>query len=291
MGGVEFLTDRSIESNPYAMRPLRFWVSVIVVFCMALGYLFFSAPEPLSAIDAADNTFSTEEAMALLAYENDVTRTLYTKAIVGAGKARGWTFSEDWADPDVVAGPLPALFLRSVAEELQSGDVPLGLYLGSDFPIESSNQFQGRQAEIFAEMRERLEPEYFFDQVTHETIGMFPDFASAPACVTCHNEHERTSKKDWELGDLMGATTWSYPGDSVTTDEVVSMLQAYRQGVANVWSRYLLEIEEMDASTRPEIGSSWPSQGAYIPSGQAFQDSVAELASPHLLAAILEADE
>ena len=140
-------------------------------------------------------------------------------------------------------------------------------------------------------MRERLEPAFFNDQVTHETIGMFPDFASSPACVTCHNEHERTSKTDWELGDLMGATTWSYPGDSVTTDEVVSMLQAYRQGVADIWSRYLLEIEGMDASTRPEIGSSWPSQGAYIPSGQAFQDSVAELASPHLLAAILEADE
>jgi hypothetical protein len=273
------------------MRPLRFWVSVILVFCMALGYLFFSAPEPLAAVDAADNSFSTEEAMALLAYENDVTRTLYTKAIVGAGKAQGWMFSEDWADPDVVAGPLPALFLRGIAEELNSGEVPLGLYLGSDFPIESSNQFQGRQAEIFTEMRERLEPAYFFDQVTHETIGMFPDFASAPACVTCHNEHERTSKTDWELGDLMGATTWSFPGDSVTTDEVVSMLQAYRQGVANVWSRYLLEIEDMDASMRPEIGSSWPSQGAYIPSGRAFQDSVAELASPHLLAAILEAHE
>lgn len=291
MGGVEFLADRGVESNPFAMRPRRFWATVILVFCMALGYLFFSAPEPLAGVGADQNTFSTEEALALLAYENDVTRTLYTKAIVGAGKARGWTFSEDWADSDVVAGPLPALFLRGIAEELQSGSVPLGLYLGSDFPIESSNQFQGRQAEIFAKMRKRLEPEYFLDQVTHETIGMFPDFATAPACVTCHNEHESTSKTDWELGDLMGATTWSYPGDSVTTDEVVSMLHAYRQGVAKVWSRYLLEIEEMDASMRPEIGEVWPSQGAYIPSGQAFQDSVAELASPHLLASILKADE
>lgn len=273
------------------MRPLRFWVVTVMLFLVATAYLFFTAPAPLTTEGAAAKTYSTQEAMALLAYENDVTRTLYTKAIVGAGKARGLPFSENWADPDVVAGPLPALFLRGVAEELQSSDVPLGLYLGSDFPIESSNQFQGRQAEAFARMRENSEPQYFYDEVTHETVGMYPDFASAPACVSCHNEHERTSKSDWKLGDLMGATTWSYPGDSVTTDELVEMLKAYRAGVANVWGRYLAEVQALDPAIRPEIGEAWPAHGAFIPDGPTFQDSVAELASLHLMAGILNADE
>ena len=55
-----------------------------------------------------------------MAFENDVTRTLFTKAIVGHGKKQGLAFDENWAQPDVHAGPLPALFLRGVSDELSS---------------------------------------------------------------------------------------------------------------------------------------------------------------------------
>ena len=272
-------------------RVTKFWVVSFMGFAAVMVYLFASAPTPLQAADAAKKSYSTQEAMAMLALENDVTRTLYTKAIVGAGKPRGLAFSEHWADPEVIAGPLPALFLRGIADELKASDVPLGLYLGSDFPIEASNQFQGRQAEAFAQMREDRAPQYFMDEVTNETIGMYPDFASAAACVSCHNEHERTSKSDWQLGDLMGATTWSYPGDSVTTDELVAMLKAYRAGVSSVWSRYLGEIQAMNPDVQPAIGTMWPSQGAFVPDGKTFQDSVAELAAVHLMASLLNADD
>lgn len=265
------------------MSPVRFWSVTALLFVLAMGYLFYTAPVPLTAEESAKKTYSTREAMAMLALENDVTRTLYTKAIVGAGKARGLAFSEQWADPEVVAGPLPALFLRGVAEELHASEVPLGLYLGSDFPIESSNQFQGKQADAFSRMRESLEPQFLFDDLTNETVGMYPDFASAPACVSCHNEHERTTKSDWKLGDLMGATTWSYPGDSITTDELVAMLKMYRTGVANVWGRYLAEIQSLDPAFRPEIGSQWPSHGNFVPDAATFQDSVARLASVQLM--------
>lgn len=272
-------------------RVTKFWVVSFMGFAAVIAYLFASAPAPLQVADAAKKSYSTQDAMAMLALENDVTRTLYTKAIVGAGKPQGLAFSEHWADPEVIAGPLPALFLRGVADELKASDVPLGLYLGSDFPIEASNQFQGRQAAAFAHMREDHAPQYFMDEVTNETIGMYPDFASAEACVSCHNEHERTSKSDWQIGDLMGATTWSYPGDSVTTDELVTMLKAYRAGVSSVWSRYLGEIQAMDSTVRPAIGRMWPSQGAFVPDGKTFQDSVAELAAVHLMASLLTADD
>jgi len=272
-------------------RVTKFWVVSVMGFAAFMAYLFVSAPAPLQAADAAKKSYSTQEAMAMLAHENDVTRTLYTKAIVGAGKPQGLAFSEHWADPEVVAGPLPALFLRGVADELKKSDVALGLCLGSGCPIEASNQLQGRQAGAFAQMRKDHSPQYFLDEVTNETIGMYPDFASAAACVSCHNEHERTSKSDWQLGDLMGATTWSYPGDSVTTDELVAMLRAYRSGVSSVWSRYLGEIQAMDPSVQPAIGSTWPSEGAFVPDGKTFQDSVAELAAVHLMASILNADD
>jgi hypothetical protein len=254
-----------------------------------LGYLFFTAPAPLVSQSPERHTLSTPEALTLLAHENDITRTLFTKAIVGTGKPKGLAFSEHWTDPDVIAGPLPALFLRGVAAHLAASEVPLGLYLGSDHPIESSNRFQGRQAAEFAAMRENPVPRHFQDPASGETIGMYPDWASAAACVSCHNEHERTSKTDWVLGDLMGATTWSYPEDSVTTDEFMGMLEAYRAGVAEVWSAYLGEIANLPDSARPPVGAAWPSAAANwgLPDAPTFQDSVMQLSAPVLLSTLL----
>ena len=264
-------------------RPFKFWIIIGMSFSLMLAYLLATAPEPLVGSEEVNFAMSTEEALTLLAHENDVTRTLYTRAIVGKGKEHGLQFSEDWQHQEVIAGPLPALFLRGVADYLTSSDVPLGLYLGSDFPIESSNRFQGKQAEEFKKMRADGKPKIFRDEVLGETIGMYPDLATAKACVSCHNDHENTTKSDWVLGDLMGATTWSYPGDSVTTDEFLSMLLAYRSGVAEVWESYLKEVEQLEEEERPEVGEKWPSTGFNLPNASVFQDSVASQSSPYLV--------
>lgn len=269
--------------EPVIMRQHRFWALLTAATAVALTYLFATAPAPLEGAPAARPTLSTAEALTLLAHENDVTRTLFTKAIVGQGKPQGLKFSEHWADPMVIAGPLPALFLRGVAAHLAKSDVPLGLFLGSDFPIEASNKFKGRQAEEFAAMRESPAPRIFQDDASGDLIGMFPDYASAPACVNCHNDHKGSAKHDWALNDLMGATTWSYPKDSVTTDEFLSMLRAYREGVAAVWTAYLAKVDQIPAENRPRVGSDWPADGFFLPNLATLRDSLDQLAAPTLI--------
>ena len=37
------------------------------------------------------------------------------------------------------------------------------------------------------------------------TIGMSADHAIVQGCADCHNNHPKTTKKDWKLGDFMGA--------------------------------------------------------------------------------------
>jgi len=268
-------------------RAARFWVLTALGGVIILTYLFATAPEPLKGEDQAVKTLSTEEALTLLAYENDVTRTLFTKTIVGEGKKHGLRFQEDWKEADVVAGPLPALFLRGVARELAASDVQLGLFLGSDFPIESSNEFTGEQAEKFKAMREDLSPKHFVNPLTGEQVSMFPDFASAAPCVSCHNAHEKSPKSDWALGDLMGATTWSYPDDSVTTDEFVRMLLAYRNGVESVWAEYSEELEGLPEEEQPGIGNRWPSEGNFIPDHIALRDSLDRIGGLHILGELM----
>ena len=94
-----------------ASRPTRFWTLSVFSGAAVLIYLFATAPAELSNNNPVKPTLSAEEALTFMAFENDVTRTLFTKAIVGQGKKQGLTFDENWAQPDVHAGPPPRFVL------------------------------------------------------------------------------------------------------------------------------------------------------------------------------------
>ncbi|GAA4970404.1 hypothetical protein GCM10023315_20320 [Algibacter aquimarinus] len=246
-------------------------------------------PEEKSETSGAENVFSVEEVLEMVSKENDVTRTLYTKAIVGGGKKQGMKFDEDWRKDDVEAGPLPALFLRGVATSIKKSPVPLGLYLGSDFPVNAANKFVGKQAELFEQIKEDRKPQFFYEEDQKLHTAMFADVAGAAACVTCHNDHKQSPKKDWKLGDVMGATTWQYPKDSLTYKETVAVLNSYAKGTVDIYMEYLDEIEAFETSEKPVIGDKWPADGKFLPTAEVFLDSVRKLSSyetmKHLVAA------
>ena len=270
------------------MNTRIFYILLIGLIVSLNIYLFVSAPPPLESSVSVKKRFAINDIFEQLALENDATRTLYTKAIVGAGKKQGLSFDERWAEQDVHAGPLPALFLRGISNDISETEVPLDLFLGSDFPIESSNKFKGIQAEKFAQMRSDKKSKFFFDEITGKHIAMFPDYASAMPCVTCHNEHERTSKTNWVLGDIMGATTWAYPEDSLSTDDALKLIAAYRRGVKNTYLQYLKKFDATELNSKPEIGNKWPSQGNFLPDYETFSDSVQKLVSPAILSTVLK---
>ena len=261
------------------------------LLCIMGFGMFFNCggvPEDNSIAGFEENVFSVEEVLEIVSKENDVTRTLYTKAIVGKGKAQGMKFDEDWRKDNVEAGPLPALFLRGIATSIKKSSVPLGLYLGSDFPVNAANKFEGKQADLFSEIKVDHKPKYFYDEGQKLHTAMFPDFASAGACVSCHNSHPQTTKSDWELGDVMGATTWQYPKDSLTYKETIAVLNSYAEGTLDIYLEYLDEIENFKESEKPQIGDKWPAEGNYLPTAEVFLDSVRKLSSyetmKHLIA-------
>ncbi len=261
----------------------------ILLIGTAVFFTKCGPPLPEEGETISDKSFSVEEAFEIVAKENDVTRTLYTKAIVGAGKSQGLKFDEDWEKDEVEAGPLPALFLRGISADIQKkGEVPLGLFLGSDFPVRKSNKFSGKQDELFQEIRADHQPKFFFDEASSLQTAMFPDFAVAKPCVECHNKHPETTKTDWQLGDVMGATTWTYPEDSVSFDQLQAILLAYRKGTVATYNAFLAEVESFKEMEKPEVGEKWPAEGYYLPTADAFLDSVKVLASKSTLEAILK---
>ncbi|MCK8523364.1 DUF3365 domain-containing protein [Aquimarina sp. D1M17] len=262
---------------------------VLFISCLSLTLTNCGGvPEESSMSSPSDKIFKVEDVLTMIAEENDVTRTLYTKGIVGAGKKQGLKFDEDWQDEDVEAGPLPALFLRGISSDIRKSPVPLGLYLGSDFPINASNKFTGKQAELFKKIKETQKPQHFYEEDQKLYTSMFADLAVAAPCVNCHNDHKNTTKTDWKLGDVMGATTWQYPSDSLSIKETINVIQAYRNGTKAIYNAYLAEISKFKIdSTKPEIGQKWPSEGFFLPTAEVFIDSVRKLTSYHTLELLL----
>lgn len=254
-------------------RKSLFLISLLCVFSALMVYLFYSAPpktNSLSSYEGEKYRYSSSDLFKILSKINDETRALYTLEIVQEGKRSGLKFDENWQMKKVEAGPLPALFLRETSRLLEKSGVGLGLFLGSNYPIAKANLFEGTQEDKFRKILKTKQPQFFYDRESERNIAMFPDYASAPACVACHNEHKDSPKKDWVLNDIMGATTWSVRQDSLTTEEVMEYVGAYISASRKVYGMYLDKVKGFKSTTLPHIGSKWPSEGYFLPNEENF---------------------
>ncbi|GAA4802843.1 c-type heme family protein [Lysobacter hankyongensis] len=261
--------------------------SVLALAALAVAGIYFFVTAPADLDDAsATRDVPVETLFRLLDAENASIRAIYTGEIVTPGLKIGLKYREDWKTKDIHAGPLPALLLRETANRLQQRVPEVNLFLGSTYPIEASNMFKGAQSTYFAAIERDRKPRFFRDESTGRYTAMFPDIASAPACVSCHNDHAKSPRKDWKQNDVMGATTWSFARKTLSTDEVIEILAAYRASAMDAYGAYLKKSASFDAATRPQLGARWPKEGLYLPDAEAFRKRVEEknsIASLNLL--------
>lgn len=266
-----------------------FFLAALAFLALSV-YLFVEAPQPLpDGNTSADRSIGVNELLDIVANENNAVRALYTKEIVGAGKEAGLKFSEDWREAMVEAGPLPALFLREASKSLEKNAVPLSLFLGSDFPIAASNAFKGVQMEKFAQIRQTLKPAYFYSADIGRYTAMYPDYAVSAACVDCHNKHPDSPKKDWQLQEVMGATTWLYPDQYVTPGELLKAVAAVREAFKDAYLAYLDKVKNF--KNPPVVGDQWPRDGYYLPSAEVFMREFESRVSASTVASLLKANQ
>jgi hypothetical protein len=265
-------------------KVLGLCVALAALACLGV-YLFVSAPPELDAREAEAERIPIERVFEIVAHENATARALYTKEIVQAGMARGLRFSEAWEDPASASGPLPALFLRETGARLERSPLELRLFLGSDLPMSASNRFAGDQAVAFERLRATGAPVMSFAEDTRLHTALFPDIAVAQACVDCHNASADSPKRDWRVGDIMGATTWSFPRDSVTPEELLTIVAVLRAAFRDSYAAYLDRARGFGEP--PEIGERWPRDGYALPSADVFAAEHARLASERTLAGLL----
>jgi hypothetical protein len=258
-----------------------FVLSALALACLGI-YLFATAPAPLPQAQGGVADIPVARMLAALQGANEAARELWTRDIVQAGGAVGLKFDERWREAGVEAGPLPALFLRETARSLERHPVRLSLFLGSDFPIAKSNAFEGEQLQRFRLLREQRAPQFFYVADTALHTGMFVDLAVTEACVDCHNEHPQTPKRDWRLGDVMGAVTWSYPAETVSLEEFQRAHAALYRAVREAYEAYLARARAF--SRPPGIGERWPRDGYFLPDAEVFMAEVYRRTAPGTLA-------
>jgi len=163
---------------------------------------------------------------------------------------------------------LPAQFLRATAVSLEKNPVPLGLYLGSDFPISSVNKFTGKQLTMFKQLKNTQQALFFYVPDIKRYTYMEADIAISKSCASCHNKHKQSPKNNWALNDVMGATTWTYPDKQVGIEKLFELRRALHAGIRKSYSEYVKHVSRFNNS--PEIGKQWPVQGYYLPDVKTF---------------------
>ena len=252
-------------------------------------YLFVTAPAKLPEQGGAQggSAVPIETAFKIIAHQQATARAIYTAEIVGPGQKVGLKFGERWKREEVKEGPLPALLLREAAGNIKKTSVPIGLFLGSDFPISPSNKFVGVQATQFEQVKQTRKPVFFRSADTGAYTAMFPDFSRPQPCVTCHNNHPDSPKTDWTNEDVMGATTWTYPKGSVSPAELAKMVTAVRAAVKDAYSAYLKKAASL--KNPPQIGTDWPRDGFFLPNADTFMAEVDRRGGGEALSAVLGA--
>ena len=265
---------------------MKFVAVIVAVTIVFVALIVVNAPPPDDATTDGGPPVPIEVVFSVLEAENDAVRQVWARDIEGAGQEQGIRFDEDWHDEGLDAGPLPALFLRETAESLRRSPVPLYLFLGSDFPINDANRFTGQQAQHFEEIRRTGEPQFFLDAELGFQTAMFSDIASAEACVVCHNSDPDSRKTDWQVGEVMGATTWSYPDAEISMAEALELIGALRRSVREAYVHYLEKAATF--ADPPPVGDLWPADGYFLPSADVFMAEVEERTSAQTLRLLLE---
>ena len=156
-------------------------------------------------------------------------RTFYTKEVVSRASAAGMEINYDFHSRDNTL-PLPATMVRALGQQIAQ-DYPgttVRLYSRYPFPhrtaTEEYDAFE-RQA-LDALERDPKTPVSLLERV-NEKLSIRYAIADLmrESCVSCHNSHPESPKRDWKVGDVRGVVEVIVPVDEVDARMATSMFQ------------------------------------------------------------------
>jgi hypothetical protein len=142
-------------------------------------------------------------------------RTVYTRTVVNRLTLKDKVITADEHFEDNKALPLPAQMFRFGAELAAEKTKKFSYSLLSLWPINKQN---GARTDVEKKGLEFVAANAGKNFYAEETLGnqkyltaVYADTAVAPACVSCHNAHKDSPRKDFKLKDVLGGVVIRIP--------------------------------------------------------------------------------
>jgi hypothetical protein len=190
--------------------------NLVIATAAAVGMAATAA----SSAEVTDATVSVKAMADALHLVMDSDRTVYTQKIVNrlVKKDKVITASEHFEDDKALA--LPAQMFRFGSEMATKraesmDDVNFSYTLQSLWPINKQNapKTDAEKAGLKFVAENKGQNYYTTEKLAGTTYftAVYADTAVAPVCVSCHNAHPDTPKKDFKIGDVMGGVVIRIP--------------------------------------------------------------------------------
>jgi methyl-accepting chemotaxis protein len=149
-------------------------------------------------------------------------RSFYTDEVVTRAKKSGMHINYDWNQREGTL-PLPATFTNVMGREIEKENpgTRIRLYSRHPFPhrkdTESRDAFE--QEALRALEQQPHQPFYRFETLQNRlSIRYAVADVMEEGCVTCHNAHPESPKRDWRVGDVRGVVEIISPVGDVAQD-------------------------------------------------------------------------
>jgi hypothetical protein len=134
-------------------------------------------------------------------------RTFYATEVVDRMQTRGVMFaSEHWREDGEL--PLPAQFLLESGRLVAKQPNGIRFRLISSWPINKKNgpatEFERTALSKILENTDRPYTDVTTDGTARVFKALYPDKALSSQCAHCHNVHQRSPKRNFKAGDVMG---------------------------------------------------------------------------------------
>lgn len=176
---------------------------------------------PALATEIADKPVISPRTMAdALHLVMDSDRTVYTQKIVNrlTKKEKVITASEHFEDEKALV--LPAQMFRFGSELVAKRaeklpDVKFSYSLQSLWPVNRQNapKTEAEKAGLKFVAENKGKNYYTVEELggTRYFTAVYADTAVAPVCVSCHNDHKDSPRRDFKLGEVMGGVVIRIP--------------------------------------------------------------------------------
>ncbi len=155
-------------------------------------------------------------------------RTLYTSEVVSRLTGQGIEVTHDYAEKEG-AIPLPATLSMLLATRISARNPERETRLYSPYPFPwrgaTGGLLDGFAHEAWDHLT--LNPDHPFIRYEESVNGLIVRYAAAdrmrPSCVSCHNNHPESPKRDWKVGDVRGVLEVSLPVPTAAAGSITAL--------------------------------------------------------------------